>query len=45
MKTIKNVDLLIQCITISPFISAHRKNYNTQHVMIRLLEEWRENLD
>ena len=30
---------------ISPFISAYRKNYNTQHVMIRLLEEWRENLD
>ena len=30
---------------ISPFISAYRKNDNTQHVMIRLLEEWRENLD
>ena len=30
---------------ISPFISAYRKNYNTQHVMIRLLEEWRENVD
>ena len=30
---------------ISPFISGYRKNYNTQHVMIRLLEEWRENLD
>ena len=30
---------------ISPFISAYRKNYNMQHVMIRLLEEWRENLD
>ena len=30
---------------ISPFISAYRKNYNTQHVLIRLLEEWRENLD
>ena len=30
---------------ISPFISAYRKNYNTQHVMIRLLEERRENLD
>ena len=29
---------------ISPFISAFRKDYNTQHV-IRLLEEWRENLD
>ena len=30
---------------ISPFISAYRKNHNTQHVMIRLLEEWRENLE
>ena len=30
---------------ISPFISACRKNYNTQHVVVRLLEEWRENLD
>ena len=30
---------------ISPFISAYRKNYNTQHVMIRLLAEWRENSD
>ena len=30
---------------ISPFISAYRKNYNTQHVVVRLLEEWRENLD
>ena len=30
---------------ISPFISAYRKNYNMQHVMIRLLEERRENLD
>ena len=30
---------------VSPFISAYRKHYNTQHAMIRLLEEWRENLD
>ena len=30
---------------ISPFISAYRKNYNTQYVVIRLLEEWRKNLD
>ena len=30
---------------ISPFISAYRKNYNTQHVMIRLFEECREHLD
>ena len=30
---------------ISPFISAYGKNYNTQHVLLRLLEEWREHLD
>ena len=30
---------------ISPFISAYRKNCNTQQVMLGLLEEWGENLD
>ena len=30
---------------LSPFISAYRKNYSTQQVLIRLLEEWREKLD
>ena len=29
----------------SDFISAYRKNYNMQHVLLRLLEEWKENLD
>ena len=29
----------------SPFISAYRESYNTQHVLIRLNEEWRKNLD
>ena len=29
----------------SPFISACRESYNTQHVLIRLIEEWRKNLD
>ena len=29
----------------SPFISAHRVLYSTQHVLIRLIEEWRKNLD
>ena len=28
-----------------PFISAYRKNFSTQQVFIRLLEEWREKLD
>ena len=30
---------------ISFFISAYRESYNTQHVTLRLPEEWRENLD
>ena len=30
---------------LSPFISAYRKNYNTQHVLLRLLKEWREHLN
>ena len=29
----------------SPFISAYRKSYNTQQVLVCLLEEWREKLD
>ena len=29
----------------SPFISAYRESCNTQHVLIRLTEEWRINLD
>ena len=29
----------------SRFVSAYRKNYNTLHVFLRLLEEWREYLD
>ena len=32
-------------VHISPFILACWKNYNTQHVLLRLLEEWREHLD
>ena len=30
---------------LSPFISAYRKSYSTQQVLIRLLEEWRERPD
>ena len=30
---------------LSPFISAYRQNYSTQHVLTRLLEEQREGLD
>ena len=30
---------------LSPYVSAYRKNYSCQHVLIRLLEEWRKGLD
>ena len=30
---------------LSEFVSAYRKHYSSQHVLIRLLEEWRKNLD
>ena len=29
----------------SPLIFAYRRNYSSQHVIIRLLEEWRKKLD
>ena len=30
---------------LSLFVSVYRQNYSTQHVLIRLLEQWREVLD
>ena len=30
---------------LSPFSFTYQQNYSTQHVLIRLLEEWREGLD
>ena len=30
---------------LSSFISAYRQNHSIQHVLIRLLEEWRKDLD
>ena len=32
-------------ILFSLFISAYRELYNTQHVLITLIEEWTKNLD
>ena len=29
----------------SPFVSAYRERYSTQHVFVRLIEEWWKNLD
>ena len=36
---IKNELLKSMNVHLSPFLSAYRKNYNTQHVLLRLLEE------
>ena len=41
-KVIKNQLMFYFDKHLSPFISAYRKNYSTQQVLIRLLEEWRE---
>ena len=30
---------------LSTFLSAYRKSYSTQHVLIRLIEEWKQKLD
>ena len=42
---IKNKLLKSMNVHLSPFISAYRKNYNTEYVLLWLLEEWREHLD
>ena len=31
--------------SLSPMVSAYRKKYSSQHVITRLVEEWREHLD
>ena len=30
---------------LSPFLAANRKLSNTPYVLIKMIEEWRENLD
>lgn len=37
--------LLFMDNRFSPYISAYRKGYSTQHVLMRLVEEWKESLD
>ena len=32
-------------LCLSKFTAAYRQQYNTQHVLIRMIEEWRQNLD
>ena len=44
-KVIKNQLLRFMKEYFSPLISAYRTNYSSQHVIIRLLEEWIKNLD
>ena len=41
----KNELLKSMNVHLSPFISAYCKNYNMQHVLLSILEEWREHLD
>ena len=40
-KVLKNMLVEKMNDHFSPFVAAYRENYNTQHVLIRLLEEWR----
>ena len=42
---IKNELVKSMNVTLSPLISAYRKSYKTKHVLLRLLEEWREDPD
>ena len=44
-KVIKNQLLRFMKEYFSHLISAYRTNYSSQHAIIRLLEEWRKNLD
>ena len=42
-----SIDFLISEIELflSPFLAAYRKSCSTQHVLVKMIEEWRENLD
>ena len=44
-KIIKNQIASFSEYFLSSYISAYRKNYSSHHVLIRLVEEWREKLD
>ena len=39
---LKNALLSALSEYMSPFISAYREGYSTQHVFVRLIEEWRK---
>ena len=44
-KVLKNMLVEKMNDHFSPFVAAYRENYNTQHVLFRLLEKWRLYLD
>ena len=44
-KILKNQLIPFLDETLSQFIAAYRKSYGTQHVLIRMIEEWRVKLD
>ena len=44
VKYVKNRIVNSMSIYISPYGSAYRKGYNSQHAIIRLLEKWRQHL-
>lgn len=29
----------------SPYVATYRESFNTQHILLRLIEEWIQNLD
>ena len=44
-KVIKNYLMKSMDNFFSPYLSAYRASYSTQHVLLRLIEEWKTNLD
>ena len=44
-KVIKNYLMKSMNIFFSPYLSAYRASYSTQHVLLGLIEEWKTNLD
>ena len=44
-KVMKNQIMAYFNDKVSPYLSAYRQSYNSQHVLIRLIEQWKEKLD
>ena len=45
VKVIKNYIMKSIDSFFSPYLAAYRASYGTQHVLLRLIEEWKENFD